>query len=240
MAVGERSGKKYQGDWMKRESLVMEHKKIWILLIILSLLAVAAGIIFLCFYQNTSAKRPERGKSSESFTSSVDFDGDGTDDQTEILEGALAYVATRPKYKSKYYAGGYPDDSYGVCTDVVARGCLMAGYDLMKLVEEDIAENPKDYDVENPDSNIDFRRVKNLQVYFSHRAIPLTTDISKTKEWQGGDIVVFKNHIGVVSDIRNERGIPYVIHHAGPYQRYYEEDILESFGEIVGHFRISN
>ena len=42
------------------------------------------------------------------------------------------------------------------------------------------------------DKNIDFRRVKNLKVYFDNNAISLTTDINEIEEWQGGDIVVFK------------------------------------------------
>ena len=46
----------------------------------------------------------------------MDADGDGVDDQTDVLDNALAYVDTRPKYKSRYYQTGYPDDGYGVCT----------------------------------------------------------------------------------------------------------------------------
>lgn len=93
-------------------------------------------------------------------------------------------------------------------------------------------------DLEFADINIDFRRVKNLKVYFSHTAIGLTTDISDIEEWQGGDIVIFKNHIGIVSERRNENGIPYVIHHNNPGQTAYEQDILETRDDIVGHYRI--
>ena len=31
----------------------------------------------------------------------------------------------------------------------------------------------------------------------------------------------------------------FVIHHANPYQIYYEEDILEHRDDIIGHYRIS-
>jgi len=34
-------------------------------------------------------------------------------------------------------------------------------------------------------------------------------------------------------------GVPYVIHHNDPYQKNYEEDILQERTDIVGHFRIS-
>ncbi len=173
------------------------------------------------------------------YMSSVDKDSDGIDDQTDILQNVRAYIATEPEYKSKYYATGYPDDGYGVCTDVVAQGLLHAGYDLMTLVQEDISTNSQMYEVEKPDPNIDFRRVRNLIVYFRNHAISLTTDITDIDEWQGGDIIVFKKHIGIVSDKRNKNGVPFIIHHANPYQMHYEEDILENRDDIVGHFRIS-
>lgn len=122
---------------------------------------------------------------------------------------------------------------------MVAFGLKNAGYDLMLLVNEDIKNNKEDYNIETIDINIDFRRVRNLKVYFANNAISLTTDIKNIAEWQGGDIVIFENHIGIISDKRNRKGIPFVIHHANPYQRYYEEDILEYKTDIVGHYRIS-
>lgn len=172
-------------------------------------------------------------------TSPYDMDGDGVDDQTDILNNAYSYIGTEPKYKSKYYSEtGYPNDSYGVCTDVVAFSLLGAGYDLMELVDQDISMNAGDYDIEEPDKKIDFRRVKNLRVFFEHYAMSLTTDIYDINEWQGGDIVIFKGHIGIVSDHRNRHGVSFVIHHANPLQRFYEEDILEYRDDIVGHYRI--
>lgn len=175
----------------------------------------------------------------EQYVSDVDKDNDGIDDQTDILSSVYEYIATNPKYKSKYYKSGYPNDEYGVCTDVVAQGLKGAGYDLMKLVNEDIKNNRNDYNIEKIDKNIDFRRVRNLKVYFDNTAISLTLDIYDIDKWQAGDIVVFKNHIGVVSNHRNEKGITYVIHHANPYQKNYEEDILERHDDIIGHYRIS-
>ena len=175
----------------------------------------------------------------ETFHSTVDKDEDGIDDQTDILQNVRAYIATKPKYKSKYYETGYPNDSYGVCTDVVAFGLKGAGYDLMELVWEDIKENRDLYNIEKIDKKIDFRRVKNLKVYFERNAISLTKNVKDISSWQGGDIILFQKHIGIISDKRNKNGIPYVIHHANPYQRYYEEDILEYRNDIVGHYRIS-
>ena len=175
----------------------------------------------------------------KTYISKTDKDNDGIDDQTDILNSVRDYIKTNPKYKSKYYATGYPNDEYGVCTDVVAFGLKGAGYDLMNLVNEHIKTNRNLYDIDVIDKNIDFRRVQNLKVYLDNNAIALTNDINKIKEWQGRDIVVFKNHIGIVSDKRNKRGVPFIIHHANPYQRYYEEDILEYRNNIIGHYRIS-
>ena len=173
------------------------------------------------------------------YKSNIDKDNDGVDDQIDILNNAKKYVSTKPKYKSKYYSTGYSNDEYGVCTDVVANALLNSGYDLMNLVNEDINNNKEEYNIEKPDINIDFRRVKNLKVYFKRTAIELTTDIHKIDEWQGGDIVIFNKHIGIVSDSRNKKGIPFIIHHANPYQVRYEEDILEYYGTVIGHYRIS-
>ncbi len=216
----------------------MRIKKIIVLLPIVIIILIAAYAM--SRYQHTSPDRlPDRWKGDkiDQFHSSEDMDGDGIDDQVDILQGALDYVNTKPKYKSRYYDHGYPDDGYGVCTDVVAFAMKAAGYDLMDLVSEDIEDDPDDYGIEKPDANIDFRRVRNLYVFFSHHAESLTTDISDIADWQGGDIVVFKNHIGIISDRRNRDGVPYVIHHNDPWQKSYEQDILEKRDDIIGHYR---
>ncbi len=177
----------------------------------------------------------------ETYISSVDKDNDGIDDQTDILNNVRKYIETKPKYESKYYNTGYPNDEHGVCTDVVAFGLKDAGYNLMELVNEDIKNNKEEYNIEVIDKNIDFRRVKNLNIYFKNNNISLTTDLLQIDQWQGGDIIVFKDHIGIISDKRNKKGIPFLIHHANPFQINYEEDVLELYGQdyIIGHYRVS-
>lgn len=213
------------------------------LIIIFSMILVITLIIFLyvlyVFNYIPHKKYTNKDFNIKTYVSNSDKDNDGVDDQTDILNNVRSYIATKPKYKSKYYGTGYPDDEYGVCTDVVAFGLKDAGYDLMELVNEHIKSNRNLYDIDVVDKNIDFRRVQTLKVYFDNNAISLTTDITKIEEWQGGDIVVFKKHIGIVSDKRNRRGISFIIHHANPYQKYYEEDILEYRNDIIGHYRIS-
>lgn len=198
-------------------------------------------ILYLLYYFNYIPHKKYNNNyfNIKTYISNIDKDNDGIDDQTDILDSARKYIATKPKYKSKYYNTGYPNDGYGVCTDVVAFALKDAGYDLQSLVNEHILANKGLYAIEVVDKNIDFRRVKNLKIYLDYNAISLTTDINDIEKWQGGDIVVFKNHIGIVSDNRNRKGISFVIHHANPYQKYYEEDILEYHNDIVGHYRIS-
>ena len=205
-----------------------------IIIIVLIVLLYAFSIIPHKKYSNSDFN-------IETYISNIDKDNDGIDDQTDILNNVREYIKTKPKYKSKYYGTGYPDDEYGVCTDVVANGLKNAGYDLMELVNEDVLKHKADYNIEIVDKNIDFRRVRNLDIYFKNNSISLTTDLYKIEEWQGGDIIVFKDHIGVISDKRNKNGVPFLIHHANPMQINYEEDVLELYGKdyIIGHYRIS-
>ncbi len=212
-----------------------------IFLIIITLLIVL--IIIIAYKLNIIPQRQYNNSdfNIKTYISNIDKDNDGIDDQTDILNNVKKYIKTKPKYQSKYYNTGYPNDEYGVCTDVVGFGLKDAGYDLMELVNEDITDYKERYNIKSIDKNIDFRRVRNLNIYLKNNHISLTTDLSKIEEWQGGDIIVFKDHIGIISDKRNKKGIPFLIHHASPMQINYEEDVLELYDKdyIIGHYRIS-
>ena len=200
--------------------------------------ALAVAIGSGCINITSTARPPDHYAGIiPAHASPVDHDGDGVDDQEDILRGALSYVATKPRYRSTYYASGYPNDGFGVCTDVVAFALHAAGYDLMALVADDVSATPEAYGIETPDAAIDFRRTANLEVFLARHAAELTCDTSELEEWQGGDIVLYEGHVGIVSDRRTMRGVPYLIHHASPFQLAYEEDALERCGAIVGHFR---
>ncbi len=217
----------------------MKNKKIVIVNIFVIICLFVLGYLLYYFNFIPHRKYTNEDFNIKTYVSNIDKDNDGIDDQTDILINTRKYIITKPKYKSKYYGTGYPDDNYGVCTDVVAFALKDAGYDLRELVNNHVKENRDLYNIDVVDKNIDFRRVLNLKTYFDYNAISLTTDVKRIEEWQGGDIVVFKRHIGIVSDKRNHKGINFVIHHANPYQRYYEEDILENRDDIIGHYRIS-
>ena len=215
----------------------MKNKTVIIIILLLTILISTTYALYVYNYL-PHRKYTNADFNIETYKSSVDLDNDGIDDQTDILNNVRTYIATKPKYKSKYYDTGYPNDNYGVCTDVVAFGLKDAGYDLQELVDQDIRENRSKYNIKTVDKNIDFRRVRNLKIYFDNYAISLSTSLDDISDWQGGDIVIFPSHIGIVSDKRNKDGIPFLIHHANPYQRYYEEDVLKMY-KIEGHYRIS-
>mgnify|MGYP000987481524 CR=1 FL=1 len=178
-----------------------------------------------------------------------DKDGDGINDLDDIVEGARKDIENKPRYTDGYYDGGYPPDNEGVCTDVIWRALKNAGYILKDMIDEDIRKNTDLYPrvQGRPDPNIDFRRVKNLRVFFDRFATTLTTeiipmDVENLKEWQAGDIVVFDDpmeHIAIISDKRNEYGVPYIIHNCGPYTQ--ENDMLiywhENYSPIIAHYR---
>ena len=176
--------------------------------------------------------------------SEKDKDGDEIENREDILVSAQEYTGSHPVYKYRVYENGYPDDGCGIDADVVTTAFLNAGFDLKDLIEKDFEEGGYSEDSYDPSS--DFRQVDVLYTFFRHmciedardcRCISLTVNPYKTDEWQAGDIVFWEDHVGIVSNIRNARGIPFVIHHRDRWQASFEEDVLTEYGDIRGHFR---
>ncbi len=217
------------------------YKKASFYVVVAVLLFVLVPAWFLLDYFNII---PKKHYNAEDFgitvaKSQTDFDNDGIDDYKDILLGARRDAKNKPKYDGKYIDGGYPPDNIGVCSDVVWRAFKNAGYSLRDMVDADIIAHPEDYPlIERPDTNIDFRRVRNLRIFFDKYAQSLTTDVTKIEEWQPGDIVIFNNnkHIGIVSDKRNRDGQVYIIHNGGQPNR--DEDYLKrTNATVVAHYR---
>jgi len=217
---------------MKRYTAPKKRRRWWLLVI--PALLIAALIPFL----------PQRYYTAEELGitevhSEFDADGDGLADDQDLVWGARAYIATDPHYASKYYAGGYPDDGLGVCTDVIWQAFRAAGYELKDLVDADISENRDAYPfIEYQDSNIDFRRVNTLDTFFRRHAQVLSNSFDDPEDWQPGDIVVFgdRQHIAICSDRRNRDGIPFIIHHGNPIDEAVERNQIYS-QPVTGHFR---
>jgi len=164
----------------------------------------------------------------------------------ELIERARKQLNVTTGYDGSYkkltYPGGDVDISTGVCTDVVVRAYRGIGFDLQKLVHEDMKANFSSYPsrkiwgLKRPDRNIDHRRVPNLETFFSRKGQKL----KKNTPLKAGDILTWMlpgnlPHIGIVSDRRDARGENFlVIHNIG--QGTQEEDIVGSF-ERTGHYR---
>ncbi|QOR46850.1 DUF1287 domain-containing protein [Trueperella pecoris] len=177
--------------------------------------------------------------------SSADYNRNGIDDYTDFVRGARRDAQNYPRHDGSYVTGGYPAEDVGVCADVVWRAFREAGYSLKDMVDADIAANPTHYPrASQPDPNIDFRRVKNLHVFFAKYAQQLTLDVGRIDQWMPGDIAIFANpdHIGIVSEKRGSKGVPYLIHNGGQKNR--EENFLgsplatiDTSYQPIGHYR---
>ena len=178
-------------------------------------------------------------------SSKVDKNENGIPDPIDIVNSARKEAKQKSIYKDAYYVGGYPPDGEGVCTDVIWRGFKSINISIKDLIDKDIKENMAQYKGVNGkvDPNIDFRRVLNQDTFFKKNCIQLTTefkkdDINNLKEWQPGDIIVFiegYEHIAIISDERDEDGIPYVIHNSHPCAS--EAKLSWFYNPIHGHYR---
>ena len=122
--------------------------------------ALALAVLITAFYfLDRYNLLPQRTYTAERFgietvKSEVDFNQNGIDDYTDILLGARKDAENHPTYNSAYYAGGYPPDDIGVCTDVVWRAFKNAGYSLRDMVDRDIFNNPDEYPAADPRDKI--------------------------------------------------------------------------------------
>lgn len=151
-----------------------------------------------------------------------------------------------PAYSRIAYPMGDVVQSKGVCTDVVIRAYRKLNIDFQMLVHQDMQANfsryPKIWGLKKTDSNIDHRRVPNLEVFFKRQGKSLAvTQISEN--FKPGDIVSWRldnglAHIGIVSNKKTlMAGRPMIIHNIG--QGTQEEDVLFTW-RIVGHYRWFN
>ena len=165
----------------------------------------------------------------------------------QMLEGAIAQAGVTTGYDPSYvaldYPGGDVPETTGVCSDVVVRAFRKAGIDLQKEVHDDMKAARSRYSnkwgANNPDRNIDHRRVLNLMTYFTRQGKSLSISNNAT-DYQPGDIVAWElsngiDHIGIVTNmLSNSDGRYLIVHNIGAGARI--EDVL--FGwTIKGHYR---
>ncbi len=151
-------------------------------------------------------------------------------------------VGYDPAYRQIDFPMGDISWKTGVCTDVIVRAYRMQNIDLQKKVNADMKQAwsayPKNWGLKKPDTNIDHRRVPNLEVFFSRKGQVLS--ITDKQSFKVGDIVTWRlpngnlPHIGIVSDKKASDGTPLIIHNIGSGTK--EENILFAY-PIKGHYR---
>ena len=160
---------------------------------------------------------------------------------------ALAHSGETVNYDPAYYQIAYPNGDVpphkGVAADVVVRSYRGMDMDLQVLVHEDMAENfrlyPQLWSASAPDTNIDHRRVANLQRFFERKAQTITPTRNPA-DYRLGDIVVWslpnaEAHIGIIVPGPGDRaGEAWVVHNMGAGVKW--ENILFDYS-IQRHFR---
>jgi uncharacterized protein YijF (DUF1287 family) len=177
---------------------------------------------------------------------SPDSDGDGIPDRLDVLLGARKLVENHATYTEGYYKIGYPGGdvprAIGVCTDTIVRAFRNAGFDLQKLVAEDVRRTPAAYPwVKRPDTNIDHRRVRNLALWFGRHVRRLPAQAPP----RPGDVVFFDtfpsrsgpDHVGIVSDRMGPSGQLLVINNWTVGTVEGEMDLLPSV-PVTGRYRL--
>lgn len=159
-----------------------------------------------------------------------------------IIDPAIIYD---PKYYSIKYPNGDIPKNKGVCTDVVIRAYRKLGIDLQKEVHEDMKSNfskypnLKKWGMTKTDSNIDHRRVPNLEVFFERKGTKLAVS-KNASDYKTGEIVTWMindklPHIGLITNRKSRDGKRnLIVHNVGNGQVL--EDCLFSY-TIVGHFK---
>lgn len=166
-----------------------------------------------------------------------------------LNQAAIELTKDRVIYDPAYVRITYPNGDVpadrGVCTDVIVRAYRKLGIDLQKEVHVDMKANfskypsQKRWGLKTTDTNIDHRRVPNLQVFFARKGT-VKTITDKPEDYKPGDIVTWNlpngmTHIGIVIDRKSRDGKrPLIVHNIGRGQVI--EDCLFSF-KITGHYQ---
>jgi uncharacterized protein YijF (DUF1287 family) len=156
-----------------------------------------------------------------------------------IIDSSVVYT---PDYTAIKYPNGDVSSKTGVCSDVVIRAYRKLRIDLQKEVHEDMQAHfslyPTKWGLKKTDTNIDHRRVPNLEVFFTRKGKKLTAS-ENASDYKTGEIVTWMingklPHIGIVTHLKSADGKrPMLVHNVGAGQVL--EDCLFKY-KIVGHF----
>lgn len=167
----------------------------------------------------------------------------------DIVKSLVERTTRNITYDGSYISIAYPNgdvpQNIGVCTDVIIRAYRKLGTDLQKLVHEDMKSNfslypsKRIWGLNSTDTNIDHRRVPNLQAFFKRYGEDLKISNNKM-DYSVGDIVTWVlpgnlPHIGMVIDqVDPVSGNPMIVHNIGRGPKI--DDMIFDY-KITGHYR---
>ena len=167
----------------------------------------------------------------------------------KLSEAAISIIDPSIDYDPAYFSIKYPNGDVpknkGVCTDVIIRAYRKLGIDLQKEVHEDMIDHFSEYPnlqkwgMTKTDTNIDHRRVPNLEIFFERNGekLPVTNN---PKDYKTGEIVTWMindklPHIGIITNQKSRDGKRnLIVHNVGGGQVL--DDCLFDY-KIVGHYR---
>ncbi len=168
----------------------------------------------------------------------------------KLAAEALKYSGSDVTYDPAYYQILYPEGDVpagkGVASDLLIRCYRKLGIDLQKEIHEDMKSHfrlyPQLWAEAAPDSNIDHRRVPNIQRFLSRKGETLSNS-SDSIEYKVGDIVIWalsnaETHIGIVvpsASLEEDSSSPWVVHHPAGGGVKWEKALFDH--QILGHFR---
>lgn len=166
---------------------------------------------------------------------------------SKLAAAALRQTQQETGYDGAYYQIDYPMGDIpahkGMAADVVVRSYRELGVDLQQLVHEDMKVHfrlyPQLWGLKEPDTNIDHRRVPNLQRFLSRHGQEVAPNRDATN-YQHGDLVVWllphgEPHIGIaVPGPGSHKNEIWVVHNVGDGPQW--ANALMDY-EIVGHYR---
>lgn len=184
--------------------------------------------------------------SSTSYSNENKIEDKVSNFRKKLSEKALGIVDPSVVYTPDYVNIPYPNGDVpaktGVCTDVVIRTYRKLGIDLQKEVHEDMklyfSVYPKNWGNKKTDTNIDHRRVPNLETFFERKGKKLAVTNNPDDYLTGAIVTWMINgkmpHIGIVTNRLSKDGKRrLIVHNVGSGQVV--EDCLFKY-PIVGHF----
>lgn len=142
-----------------------------------------------------------------------DRDVDGIPDPIDLWIGIRKTELDAATYDDGYHGIDYPGGDVprdrGACVDVIVRALRNVGVDLQVELHDDARRNPRRYPmIDEPNANIDHRRVRTVLPWFRAHWIARASEGSPEQPWRVGELVFMEtmasrsgpDHIGWLFD----------------------------------------